>query len=759
MLGPLLRSAAPRLRARVPIPWLAAVATVALWLGGLFAGYEPIGGDPDGMYRPIKGELARALRTGTLPYWSDRFGLGAPLVAESHAAAFYPPNLVLYRVLSVPAAYRLAMWLHYLALAAATYAYARVLGIAPWGGAVSALALSLCGFQASHACHEPFYHALPYLSLSLSMAERFMARGGVGWPAGLALALGAQMTLGHFQIPMWTAGLVVLTGSWRAVADGRPWRRAFGLMGAVAWAFAVAAVSSALTWELTRVAGFDRPLKFLSNYSFPPEHWAQLALPGLFMGFKTGSDRYWVRRVTTADEACLYVGTVPLVLAFVGLIARRDRALAPWRLLAPLGFILATMPRWWPDGFWALLHLPGFGHFRAPGRYTLLTCLGLSLLAGRGFDRLVSARRFWTGLALAAAFGAVAGAWGYSWLFRPDVRLWLGDHDRAYHLAAGAVAWGVALAAVVAWRMGRLGPWGPFAAAAVELGLLYYHSPTPWGWSVPLPQGSPALRRLMQEPEVGLVAGRLLNIPVRAGLTTAYPDLGITAPPPNYLLGPSVYPTPPAPESLPWLARFGVTHGIWEGPTPFRRDAEVLFLGEDRALNEVRTKDPSLSGPRVWRVERYPGAAPPAHVALRVREAADWYELYPALSKAEVRDEVWYGRVDRPPEGPGPRARSARLLRWDGRSGEVEHDGTCDLVIRRTYYPGWTARLDDGPEAPVARADGGLQAVRIPGAGRTRIMVRYRPRPLAAGATLSGLAIGAALAALGAEGRRATRRR
>src|SRR5262245_9669148 len=99
----------------VPGPLVAAVGVVALALGGLVVGYEPVGGDPDLLYRPIKAELARALAEGRLPYWSDRFGLGMPLAAESHAAAFYPPNWLLYRALEVSAAYRLAMLLHYLA--------------------------------------------------------------------------------------------------------------------------------------------------------------------------------------------------------------------------------------------------------------------------------------------------------------------------------------------------------------------------------------------------------------------------------------------------------------------------------------------------------------------------------------------------------------------------------------------------------------------------------------------------------------------
>ena len=91
------------------------------------------------------------LREGRLPFWSSRFGLGVPLVAESHVAAFYPPNLLLYRVFDVSTAYRLSMWLHYVALVATTYLYARCLGLSTWGSA-----LGRCVVYALRVPDDPF---------------------------------------------------------------------------------------------------------------------------------------------------------------------------------------------------------------------------------------------------------------------------------------------------------------------------------------------------------------------------------------------------------------------------------------------------------------------------------------------------------------------------------------------------------------------------------------------------------------------------
>ena len=336
----------------------------------------------------------------------------------------------------------------------------------------------------------------------------------------------------------------------------------------LAWGAAIAWVQLRLTSELTGVAGFVRPTEFLSNYLLPPGHWAQLALPAVFLGRPRGLEDYWGHHGTTAGEACVYVGVVPLVLAFVGLVAApRDRALAPWRLVAPLALALATMPGWWPQGFYFLLKIPGVGMFRAPARYTLLTSLGLVLLAGRGLDlgRSISPRRFWGGLALAIAFGGLAWAWSLHVAQDLEYRAALGDATIVPRFIGTGLAWVLGLAAIAAWRLGRVGTWAPVAVAAVELGVLFFVGPVEWDWSIRLSDSSPALRRLA-EHEPGLVASRLLDVPVLAGLTTAFPqpdgwDPAAAELPPR--AGDATAGPEHAGRHRRWQRRFGVTHGIW----------------------------------------------------------------------------------------------------------------------------------------------------------------------------------------------------
>ena len=110
------------------------------------------------------------------------------------------------------------------------------------------------------------------------------------------------------------------------------------------------------------------------------------------------------------------------------------------------------------------------------------------------------------------------------------------------------------------------------------------------------------------------------------------------------------------------------------------------------------------------------------------------------------------------PAGDGRYGRVALLSRSSGTiETRVESEGDGWLVLAEAFDPGWTADVG-GRSAPVYRANGPFMAVPVP-AGSSVVRVRYRPRSLFFGATLSalGLLSLAFLAGLGRRGRGATR--
>jgi hypothetical protein len=722
-------------------PLFLVLALVGAILGGLLVGYEPVGGDPDRMYRPLKSELARALEQGRLPFWSEKFGLGLPLVAESHVAAFYPPNLLLYRFLDVPTAYRLSMWLHHLAIAAATYFYARCIEIPPWGAAMTAVSFTFCGFQAIHSSHEPFYCLMPYLPLALGMAERFMAGGRPVWLVMLPLVLGLQWTLGHFQIQTWTGGLVVLVGLWRAVVDRRPWSRALAIILAVVWGAAIAAVQLGPSWQFAQLVGqtrreFSEPI-FESPptifYSYPPAHWFEPALPRLIRDLRLGPEGpYWYGQQTSGFEAVLYFGTIPLMLALIAIVTRPgSRSTMPWRLLIPVSFAMATMPIWWPRGYLHVLTVPGLGYFRVPARYTLLISLAVAILAGEGFNRSISTVRYRLGLAAALLFGGCAVVAAALWSFRADVQLRSTTGGIPDGFLWALLAWSIALIVVLVWRSGKIGFWAPMGVVAVELGILYYAGTTQWGRPIAIPEQSPVLTELAGRRPAGLIGGELANLPVRAGLPTAFPAMGFNRPYADRvltMLEERLFRTP-SPEQVDvptlrrWFRRCRVTHLV-DSHRGVLAVGEELGRWRDPALDRIVHHEAGEPARRLWSIVRVDDVFPEAIVAARARASLRRTAVIQRLLQSDDRDVAWFLAEDAIPGRPD--AQHVRLASWDGTTATVEHDGPCDLVIARTFDPGWLARIDDGPERPVLSVNSGFQAVRLDGDGIHRVSLHYR---------------------------------
>ena len=702
---------------RLYSPTLLILSLVGLVMGGLLIGLEPVGGDPDRLYRPLKQELARSLTQGSLPFWSDRLGLGIPLVAESHVAAFYPPNLVLYSFCSLSVAYRLAMWLHYVFLAGTSFAYARFLKLSPVAAGIVAVSFTFCGFQGIHSSHEPFYHALPYLPLSLLVAEWYLRSGRALGVILLATTWGMQLTLGHYQIQWWTAGLVLTIGLWRTAFDHRPWSRFAGLGIGLAWGAAIASVQLIPSWELANFVGATlRSFPELAFYGFPPAHWAEVAIPGFVRGIPGGPEaHYWYSQGTTGYEACFYVGTLPLVLALFSL-GGSDRRLAPWRLIIAASLSLAILPLGWPACYAMVTKVPGFGWFRAPGRYVVLASLGLSLLAGRGLDGLVDGASCRNGLIRAWVFGVAAGGWVIYWAGRPEHRAVLGGTRLVLCIGLAALSWTVATGLIWAVRKGWINPWVLVIATTGELACLYYTSTTEWGWAVELPRASRMLSRLEKEPGVGRVAGLVHDLPVRAGAAPIFPFTGFAPPAPHPLFEGATNPVEAfSPAQMGRLRRYGVTHGLWEGSIPEGR-VTTLLEGEDPVLDRLVYNPSGAPKQPTWKLVRYPEPFPPARAAIRVRVASQESSLVYGVSFDSDRQTVWYRESDLPTESTRPQATRARVLTlgrtYRGRRARwrMRPDHQPDLLSRlvrfserRSCRPGRTGRDRRPGRAPGGR--------------------------------------------------------
>jgi hypothetical protein len=148
-----------------------------------------------------------------------------------------------------------------------------------------------------------------------------------------------------------------------------------------------------------------------------------------------------------AVNAYLFPGFIPLLLAAAALIGlSRSRSavyranLAIYTLIVLVSIFLAAGP---PLGIWPLVYwLPGFNFIRAASRFMLLATLGLSVLAGAGYDWLASrlGERARAGAALAVAalltleFAVPLGVSPYA-VTVPDADRWLARQPMPFTVA------------------------------------------------------------------------------------------------------------------------------------------------------------------------------------------------------------------------------------------------------------------------------------------------------------------------------------
>jgi hypothetical protein len=175
------------------------------------------------------------------------------------------------------------------------------------------------------------------------------------------------------------------------------------------------------------------------------------------------------------------------------------------------------------------------------------------------------------------------------------------------------------------------------------------------------------------------------------------------------------------------------------------RGAEVLVEIIDPLLDELAATIPGQRARGPWKVVRYLNVFPAARIAYEIRETLDWPALYSSLTRYPLSGDAWFLSGDYPPRLDNPVAKQAHIQAWNGQEAIVHHDGSCLLVLRRTYYPGWSYRINRGPEHPVLRVDGGLQAVKLTGSGTSRVLVHYQPTDLrqATAITLTAAALAA----------------
>lgn len=406
-----------RLRPRLLI-WLAPFVLLApVWLRGQALYW----GTPATQFVPWWWQAWRTLLGGELPLWNPLLGMGAPLAANYQSALFYPPHW-LYFGLAALGGLPLLAWGQAL-LAAAHLGLAgagmqrllRALGVEELGQLVGALAFSLSGYLVARA-HFLSMNAslawLPWILLAVYQLAQAPTRHAA---LRLAALLALQWLAGHAQVAWY--GLL-LAGAWLlflAWSSKSRWQALAGFAAAGALALALSAVQLLPTAEYLlqsqRASQVDPALAM--TYSLWPWRLLTLLAPRLFGAPATGDfagyGNFW--------EDAIYIGMLPLLLAFLALKKAQPRRLA-WFFMGVITVsLLLALGSHTPLFPWLFAQAPTFDMFQGPTRFSLWAVLALSLLAGLGASHWRASQGYapqgrglyWSRLGVAAAVAVVLG--------------------------------------------------------------------------------------------------------------------------------------------------------------------------------------------------------------------------------------------------------------------------------------------------------------------------------------------------------------
>lgn len=361
--------------------------TVVFWWP-MWLGDGVVGGDIMDYFFPQKVYLANALANGDIPLWNNLVALGYPFVADSQIAMWYPTTIPLYSTLAVETAFQVNVMLHYVLAFLFTWAYGRSIGLKQIGALLAALVFTYGWFPPRLSVEWAITTGC-YLPGTLWCVERFLRTARRRWLGGLAGLLTLQLLAGHFSLTFINHVLVAMYTLARVTIASRTLDKLCGfkpfafVLAMQVVAFPLAAAQLSPTWELRQQSQRGGlPIPEVADGRIPWNHLQQLVTP--WVAYHNDMSEY-PPPYTNGPAASLFIGILPFLLAVSGcyFIRKRFAVGRIWRVAIPIAIVFAVG---WVTPIYQ--HLPGFGYFKIPGRYSLIAAIGLAILAGYMADRL-----------------------------------------------------------------------------------------------------------------------------------------------------------------------------------------------------------------------------------------------------------------------------------------------------------------------------------------------------------------------------------
>jgi hypothetical protein len=416
----MVRKRLPRRGDLIAVGVLVALAVLAFGLPSIL-GRPVLPGDDLTQNYPLRVLAGQQIRAGHLPLYNPYIWSGTPLLAGWNAAAAYPLTW-LFAVLPGIAAWTVGLVATYAIAALGMYSFLRLgLRLRPTASFAGAVTFAFGGAMAAQVTHFGLVTGMSWVPLGLLAVcrltePRATASGGAAPARDSTVSIGSTASMAWTGVLGLAAGLIVLAGEPRAIADGYviiivyaawrlvcAWRLAgtgqvLPALGLVAGGIVLGVALSAaqLLPGMSAISTSQRAgasLALFSSGSLPDRWLALMLVPDLLggSGTLTQPSFFGFYNLTEIEG---YVGILPVVAALAMLARVRLAQVRSWRqlpewlvwhVMAVVGIALALGGNT-PLGS-VLARLPFYGTQRLQSRNILILDLALAILLAYWADQ------------------------------------------------------------------------------------------------------------------------------------------------------------------------------------------------------------------------------------------------------------------------------------------------------------------------------------------------------------------------------------
>ncbi|MBN1689170.1 MAG: YfhO family protein [Candidatus Omnitrophica bacterium] len=321
-------------------------------------------------------ELARNLKSGSLPFWTDKIQAGFPLVAEGQVGAFYLPNILFYGLFPIREGYAWNICFHLLLSAFFMLQYLKSLGLESraifFGTFVYLFGSTLGGAYYNITSLK----VLTWFPLALWMIDRMISGSMKMWRISILLGVlfSLQLLAGYLQF---AAYAILFSGFYLLARFFDEKKKDYRILVMSLAGFVLAVFIAAVLAYPQLILTFK--LAIQSNRANPQEGFAYVgsyspfALSCLFFPSLEGM---FVSK--------LYLGMVPLYFMIIAFLCFRESEKKSFYWLVILSLLLALGQ--WSPLYVMLVKLFRFYSFRTPVKFIFFAGFFLCVLSAYGMQ-------------------------------------------------------------------------------------------------------------------------------------------------------------------------------------------------------------------------------------------------------------------------------------------------------------------------------------------------------------------------------------